>query len=63
MDVLERAQEMEAREKYIIHMKWRTRFDTPLPVKEAAIRAITAGDTHYTSSPGKKSCGSDRSSL
>jgi aspartate/methionine/tyrosine aminotransferase len=54
MDVLERAQEMEARGKSIIHMEiGEPDFDTPLPVKEAAIRAITAGDTHYTSSPGK----------
>jgi aspartate/methionine/tyrosine aminotransferase len=54
MDVLERAQEMEARGKSIIHMEiGEPDFDTPLPVKEAAIRAITAGDTHYTSNPGK----------
>ena len=54
MDVLERAQEMEARGKSIIHMEiGEPDFDTPLPIKEAAIRAITAGDTHYTSSPGK----------
>jgi len=54
MDVLERAQEMEARGEHIIHLEiGEPDFDTPEPVKEAARRALADGDTHYTSSLGK----------
>lgn len=54
MDVLEKAQEMEAEGKSIIHMEvGEPDFDTPAPVREAAVQAIAAGDTHYTHSLGK----------
>ncbi|MEW6425516.1 MAG: pyridoxal phosphate-dependent aminotransferase [Bacillota bacterium] len=54
MDVLERAQSMEARGEQIIHLEiGEPDFDTPQPVKEAAARALTDGDTHYTHSLGK----------
>lgn len=54
MDVLEKAQEMEARGENIIHLEiGEPDFATPEPVKEAAGRALAAGDTHYTHSPGK----------
>lgn len=54
MEVLERAQEMEAEGQRIIHMEvGEPDFDTPLPVREAAVLAMSAGDTHYTSSLGK----------
>jgi len=54
MEVLEKAQEMEAAGRSIIHLEvGEPDFDTPAPVREAAVRAIAAGDTHYTSSLGK----------
>ncbi len=54
MDVLERAKEMEARGEDIVHLEiGEPDFETPEPVKEAAIKAITEGDTHYTHSMGK----------
>ena len=54
MDVLEKAQEMEARGENIIHLEiGEPDFPTPEPVKEAARRALAAGDTHYTHSLGK----------
>lgn len=54
MDVLEKAQDMEAQGEHIIHLEiGEPDFDTPQPIKEAAIRALTDGDTHYTSSLGK----------
>ncbi|MCL6449570.1 MAG: pyridoxal phosphate-dependent aminotransferase [Armatimonadetes bacterium] len=54
MDVLERAQEMEARGEQVIHLEiGEPDFDTPEPVKEAARRALADGDTHYTASLGK----------
>lgn len=54
MDVLERAKEMEAEGKEIVHLEiGEPDFDTPEPVKEAAVRALADGDTHYTHSLGK----------
>jgi len=54
MDVLEKAQEMEARGEHVIHLEiGEPDFDTPEPVKETAIKAMQAGDTHYTHSMGK----------
>ncbi|HHU77096.1 MAG TPA: pyridoxal phosphate-dependent aminotransferase [Firmicutes bacterium] len=54
MDILEKAQQMEAQGENIIHLEiGEPDFDTPLPIKEAAMRALKAGDTHYTHSLGK----------
>lgn len=54
MDVLEKAQEMEAKGEHIVHLEvGEPDFDTPQPIKEAAERALKDGDTHYTSSLGK----------
>jgi len=54
MEVLEKAQQMESEGKSIIHMEvGEPDFDTPAPIREAAVRAISSGDTHYTSSLGK----------
>ncbi len=53
MDVLEKACEMECRGIDIVHLEvGEPDFDTPQCVKEAAIRAITDGFTHYTHSLG-----------
>jgi aspartate/methionine/tyrosine aminotransferase len=53
MDVLERAQEMERRGRRVIHLEvGEPDFDTPEPIKEACLRAIRAGETHYTHSLG-----------
>ncbi len=54
MEVLEKAHELEAAGRDIIHLEiGEPDFDTPGPVKEAAIRALTVNDTHYTHSLGK----------
>ena len=54
MDVLEKAKEMEARGEHIVHLEiGEPDFDTPEPVKAAAIKALSQGDTHYTHSMGK----------
>ncbi len=54
MDVLEKAKEMEARGEQIIHLEiGEPDFDTPQPIKDAAVKAISGGDTHYTHSMGK----------
>jgi len=54
MDVLEKAQQMQARGEHIIHLEvGEPDFDTPEPVKEAAVRALANSDTHYTHSLGK----------
>lgn len=54
MDILEKAKEMEARGKNIIHLEiGEPDFPTPEPIKEAAWRALKEGDTHYTHSLGK----------
>jgi aspartate/methionine/tyrosine aminotransferase len=53
MDVLERAQEMERRGRRVIHLEvGEPDFDTPGPIKEACLRAIREGETHYTHSMG-----------
>ena len=53
MDVLERAQEMERRGEEVIHLEvGEPDFDTPEPIKEACLRAIREGETHYTHSLG-----------
>ncbi len=53
MDVLERAQEMERRGQGVIHLEvGEPDFDTPEPIKEACLRAIREGETHYTHSLG-----------
>jgi aspartate/methionine/tyrosine aminotransferase len=53
MDVLERAQEMERRGRRVIHLEvGEPDFDTPEPIKEACLRAIREGETHYTHSMG-----------
>ncbi len=55
MDVLERAQELEKQGADIIHLEvGEPDFDTPQPIKEAAIRALKNGETHYTHSLGIK---------
>ncbi len=54
MEVLEKAQAMMAQGEDIIHLEvGEPDFATPEPVKEAALRAITQDDTHYTHSLGK----------
>lgn len=53
MDVLEEAQVMERAGDRIIHLEvGEPDFDTPDCIKEAAIRAIREGKTHYTDSRG-----------
>ena len=53
MDVLERAQEMERSGRSVIHLEvGEPDFDTPEPIKEACLRAIRGGETHYTHSLG-----------
>jgi aspartate/methionine/tyrosine aminotransferase len=53
MDILERACALERQGKKVIHLEiGEPDFDTPEPVKEAAIRAIRDGETHYTHSQG-----------
>ncbi|NLW06530.1 MAG: pyridoxal phosphate-dependent aminotransferase [Clostridia bacterium] len=54
MDILEKAQQMEAQGENIIHLEiGEPDFSTPEPIKEAAQRALQDGDTHYTHSLGK----------
>jgi aspartate/methionine/tyrosine aminotransferase len=53
MDVMERAAEMERRGQGVIHLEvGEPDFDTPEPIKEACMRAIRQGETHYTHSLG-----------
>ncbi|MBM4285550.1 MAG: pyridoxal phosphate-dependent aminotransferase [Deltaproteobacteria bacterium] len=53
MDILERAKELERRGRHIIHLEiGEPDFDTPAVVKEAAYRAMAAGETQYTHSQG-----------
>lgn len=53
MDVLERASEMERNGENIIHLEvGEPDFDTPACIKEAAIRALEDGFTHYSHSLG-----------
>ncbi|MCP4747360.1 MAG: pyridoxal phosphate-dependent aminotransferase [Desulfobacteraceae bacterium] len=53
MDVLEKAQEMECQGTDIVHLEvGEPDFDTPACVKEALIKALNDGHTHYTHSLG-----------
>lgn len=53
MDILERAKELERRGEHIIHLEiGEPDFPTPEVVKEAAWRAMAAGETQYTHSQG-----------
>jgi len=53
MDVLERARAMEKEGIHVIHLEvGEPDFDTPQCVKEAAIKALSDGHTHYTHSLG-----------
>jgi aspartate/methionine/tyrosine aminotransferase len=53
MDILERAKELESRGEHIIHLEiGEPDFDTPQVVKDAAYRAMAAGETQYTHSQG-----------
>ncbi len=53
MEVLERAQAIEKCGQHVIHLEvGEPDFDTPEPIKEAAIRAIKEGKTGYTHSLG-----------
>ncbi|MCX7821821.1 MAG: pyridoxal phosphate-dependent aminotransferase [Syntrophobacterales bacterium] len=53
MDVLERAQELERTGHDVVHLEvGEPDFDAPEAVKEAAIRALRNGETHYTHSLG-----------
>ncbi len=53
MDVLEHAQELERTGRSIIHMEvGEPDLDTPSCIREAAIRALMDGETHYTHSLG-----------
>jgi len=53
MDVLERAQEMAASGREIIHLEvGEPDFATPEMITEAAFKAMAAGHTHYTNSLG-----------
>ena len=54
MEVLEKAQEMERQGINIIHMEvGEPDFDVPPCVRDAVIKAVSSGDTHYTHSLGK----------
>jgi aspartate/methionine/tyrosine aminotransferase len=53
MDVLEKAQEFERMGERVIHLEvGEPDFDTPECIKEACLRAIREGKTHYTHSLG-----------
>ncbi|MFP4048363.1 MAG: pyridoxal phosphate-dependent aminotransferase [Desulfovermiculus sp.] len=53
MDVLEAAKKLEANGAHIVHLEiGEPDFDTPQCIKDAACRAIQAGETHYTHSLG-----------
>jgi (5-formylfuran-3-yl)methyl phosphate transaminase len=54
MEVLERALALEARGRSIIHLEvGEPDFETPPVIREAGIRAIREGHTHYTHSLGR----------
>lgn len=49
-EVFEECQRLEAEGQDVVHLEiGRLDFDTPEPIKEAAIDAITGGEVHYTS--------------
>src|SRR5579875_929139 len=51
--VLARAREIEATGRRVVHMEiGEPDFDTPLHIKEAAVKALMAHATHYTPSQG-----------
>ena len=53
MALLARAKELEAEGKDIVHMEiGEPDFPTPAPIVEAGIKAISAGDVHYTPAVG-----------
>jgi aspartate/methionine/tyrosine aminotransferase len=53
MDVLEKAHSMERAGIHVVHLEvGEPDFDTPQCIKDAAIRALQAGYTHYTHSLG-----------
>jgi len=53
MEVMEAAQAMERQGEHIIHLEvGEPDFDTPECIKEAAVRALREGKTHYTDSRG-----------
>ncbi len=53
MDVLEAAKKLEANGEHVVHLEiGEPDFDTPQCIKDAACRAIEAGETHYTHSLG-----------
>ncbi len=53
MDLLARARQLEAEGRSIVHMEiGEPDFDTPQPVVDAAQRALSAGETHYTPAMG-----------
>ncbi len=53
MDILERAEELERQGESVIHLEvGEPDYDTPAVVKEAAYRAMAAGETQYTHSQG-----------
>jgi aspartate/methionine/tyrosine aminotransferase len=55
MEVLERAHELENMGRHIIHLEiGEPDFPTPECIREAAIKAIQDGHTHYTHSQGMK---------
>lgn len=55
MDILERGQELEAQGEQVIHLEiGEPDYGTPEVVKEAAYRAMAAGETQYTHSQGIK---------
>jgi len=53
MDILERAKELERAGEQVIHLEiGEPDYDTPAVVKDAAYRAMAAGETQYTHSQG-----------
>ncbi len=53
MELLEKARSMEARGEEVVHMEiGEPDFTTPLPIREAGMRAIEEGHTFYTHSLG-----------
>lgn len=51
--ILGKAKELEAQGKSIIHLEiGEPDFDTPDYIKEAAVKALNEGETHYTPTPG-----------
>jgi len=52
-EILAMAKELEKKGAKVIHMEiGEPDFDTPEHIKEAAVKALRAGYTHYTPAPG-----------